>query len=115
MPFITLQEQLRVFHWQSETYAQHKAFGKAYDELGDLIDSFVEVYSGKYGKPKAKLKYNISLSNFDADYVGFIDSGIEFLDSLANELDTSKDSDLLNIKDEMKSVLNQLKYLLSLK
>lgn len=115
MPFVTLQEQLRIFHWQSDTYAQHKAFGKAYEELGDLIDSFIEVYSGKYGKPKAKLKYNISLSNFDADYIGFIDSSIDFLNTLNADLDSEKDSDLLNIRDEMKAVLNTLKYLLSLK
>jgi len=115
VPFITLQEQLRVFHWQSNTYGQHKAFGKAYDHLGDLIDSFVEVYSGKYGKPKAKLKYNFSLSNFEEGYVEFIDSGLSFLDSLEEDLDLAKDSDLLNIRDEMKAVLNRLKYLLTLK
>lgn len=114
-PFITIQEQLRIFHWQSDTYAQHKAFGKAYESLGDLIDTFVEVYSGKYGKPRAKLKYQIPLSNFEGDYLEFIDSAIEFLDDLNNELDSTKDSDLLNIRDEMKAILNQLKYLLMLK
>jgi DNA-binding ferritin-like protein len=114
-PFVTLQEQLRVFHWQSETYGQHKAFGKAYDNLGDLIDQFVEVYSGKYGKPKAKLKYSISLSNFEGEYSEFIDSSIVFLDSLNAEFDGEKDSDLLNIRDEMKAELNRLKYLLTLR
>jgi hypothetical protein len=115
VPFITLQEQLRVFHWQSDTYGQHKAFGKAYEDLGDLIDSFVEVYSGKYGKPKAKLKYSFNLSNFEEGYTEFIDSAISFLDSLEEDLDLGKDSDLLNIRDEMKAVLNRLKYLLTLK
>lgn len=114
-PFITLQEQLRIFHWQSDTYAQHKAFGKAYEALEGLIDTFVEVYSGKYGKPKAKLKYSLNLSNFDNDYVEFIDSSISFLDAFNADFDTHIDSDLLNIRDEMKSVLNQLKYLLTLK
>lgn len=113
-PFISLVEQLRIFHWQSESYAQHKAFGKAYEDLNGLVDEFVEVYSGKYGKPKAKLKYNITLSNFDPDYIGFIDSSIDFLDNLTAELNELKDSDLLNIRDEMKAVLNRLKYLLSL-
>lgn len=114
-PFIMLQEQLRIFHWQSDTYAQHKAFGKAYEELSGLIDDFVEVYSGKYGKPRAKLKYNISLSNFEGDYDEFIDSSLVFLDNLNADLNENKDSDLLNIRDEMKAVLNRLKYLLTLK
>jgi hypothetical protein len=57
----------------------------------------------------------LNLSNFDGDYAEFIDSSISFLDSFNAEFDANKDSDLLNIRDEMKSVLNQLKYLLTLK
>lgn len=113
-PLIRIQEQLRIFHWQSERYAQHKAFGKAYEDLGDLIDSFVEVYMGKNGKVKAKLTYSIELDNFGDNYAEYINSYLNYLDSLDGELDSSKDSDLLNIRDEMKAVLNRLKYLLSL-
>lgn len=113
-PLIRIQEQLRVFHWQSETFAQHKAFGKAYEELGDLIDQFVEVYMGKNGKVKAKITYSIELDNLGENYVDYINSYIGYLDSLNGEL-TEQDSDLLNIRDEMKAVLNKLKYLLSLK
>ena len=113
-PLIRIQEQLRVFHWQSEKYSQHKAFGKAYEDLGDLIDSFVEMYMGKNGKIKAKLTYSIELDNFGENYTDYINSYIAYLDSLNVELDSEKDSDLLNIRDEMKAVLNRLKYLLSL-
>jgi len=59
-PLIRIQEQLRIFHWQTESYAQHKAFGKAYEELGELIDQFVEVYMGKNGKVKVKLPIVLS-------------------------------------------------------
>lgn len=113
-PFITLQEQLRIFHWQTKSYAQHKAFGKAYDELGDLIDQFVEVFSGKNGVPVAKLKYNIVLENFTGDYDDFINDSIQFLNNLSLELNPEQDTDLLNIRDEMLGVLNKLKYLLRL-
>ncbi len=43
VPLVQFQQQLRVFHWQTESYAQHKALGKAYEALDGLIDSFVEV------------------------------------------------------------------------
>lgn len=112
--FLTIQNQLRVFHWQTQSYAQHKAFGEAYESLDSLIDEFIEVFSGKVGTPKAKLKYNILLDNFSEDYLSFIDSSIEFLKSLSSEID-SQDTDLLNIRDEMLAVLNKLKYLLTLK
>jgi hypothetical protein len=113
-PFLKIQQQLRIFHWQTESYAQHKAFGKAYEALDDLIDTFVETYIGKYGKVKAKLTYNIELDNLTDSYMTYINDYITYLLSLNNELDSSKDSDLLNIRDEMLTVLNRLKYLLSL-
>ena len=38
--FLTLQNQMRVFHWQTQktpgSFAQHEAFGTAYDELDPL-------------------------------------------------------------------------------
>jgi hypothetical protein len=114
-PFLKIQNQLRIFHWQTESYAQHKAFGKTYESLDGLIDEFVEVYMGKYGRSKAKLSYNIQLDNLGDNYVYVVDSYIDYLTSLSNELDAENDTELLNIRDEMLSTLNRLKYLLTLK
>ena len=114
-PLLRIHNQLKIFHWQTTSYSQHKAFGKAYDDLSDLIDSFVEIYIGKHGKVKAKLTYNIELDNLDDNYLDYINNYVEYLLSLNGELDASKDTDLLNIRDEMVGVLNQLKYLLTLK
>ena len=47
---LRIQQQLRILHWQTKSYARHKAYGKTYDELGDLIDEFMEVQMGKYGR-----------------------------------------------------------------
>lgn len=113
-PFIKIQQQLRIFHWQSETYAQHKAFGETYEALDGLIDDFVEVFTGKYGKPKAKFTYSIELKNLDETFVTEIDDSISFLLALSEHVDPS-DTDLLNIRDEMLALFNKLKYLLSLK
>ena len=41
---IKLQNQLRINHWQTDSYAQHKAFGETYDALGGLLDELVETY-----------------------------------------------------------------------
>jgi hypothetical protein len=113
-PFLKIQNQLRIFHWQSDTYAQHKAFGKAYENFDGLVDDFVEVYMGKNGKVRSKLAYSIEVGNFDDDYITIIDSYISYLHDLNNQLDQERDSELLNIRDEMLAVLNRLKYLLSL-
>ena len=65
-PLLTLQNTLRVHHWQTKSYAEHKALGKAYEDLDPLIDQFVEVYFGKYGNINAKESFKINLENYKA-------------------------------------------------
>ncbi len=113
--FLTLQNQLRVFHWQTKSFSQHQAFGGAYEDLDDLVDNFMEVYIGRYQRPVAKNKFEISLSNYEPEsHVEFIDIFIEVLENQLPEALTEKDTDLLNIRDEMLAVLHKLKYLLTL-
>jgi len=45
----------------------------------------------------------------------FLETVIEFLLSFNNKLNSGKDSDLLNLRDEMLAAINKLKYLLTLK
>ena len=114
-PFLKIQNQLRIFHWQTTSYAQHKAFGKAYENLDELIDEFVEVFMGKYGRSRASTSYNIELNNLDGNYIDVIDEYINYLIELTNDVDQKEDTDLLNIRDSMLGELNRLKYLLTLK
>jgi hypothetical protein len=112
---IAMQNQFRVFHWQTKSFAQHKAFGEAYEGLDGLIDEFVEVYQGKNGIQNPADGLKIKLENLDDNPVDMIDVFIEFLkDELPGELEKD-DTDLLNIRDEMMGLLNKTKYLLLLK
>lgn len=106
------QNQLKLFHWQTKSFAQHEAFGKAHDELMATIDEFVEVYIGKYTRPTGGAE--ISLDDLSANYSVYINGFIKFLVEVLPSLISSKDTDLLNLRDEMMQTANQLKYLLSL-
>jgi hypothetical protein len=110
---LQIEQQLRIFHWQTKSYARHQAFGGAYDALGDLIDRFVEVYMGKNGR--FTLRHGgIELVNLsEASTSEFVNAAVSTLTELSEVL-TDKDGDLLNIKDEMLAELNKLKYLLTL-
>jgi len=112
---LTLQNQLKIHHWQTKSYAEHQALGGAYDEFSDLIDEFIEVFMGKYGRIESKNGFKIELSNYnDISPTDFVD---KYVDYLVNELPKSlekTDTDLLNIRDEMLGQLNKLKYLLTL-
>lgn len=111
---LQIQQQLRVFHWQTKSYARHQAYGDAYSSLSDLIDSFVEVHMGKYGRFILKDE-SIEIRNLnDATLGEFLNGTVNFLISFSNQLDPKNDTDLLNIRDEMLAVINKLKYLLTL-
>ena len=116
VPLVQFQQQLRIFHWQTESYAQHKALGKAYEALDGLIDNFVETFMGKYGRLKStEGNYTITLTNLEgSNIVKAVDEFIVYLETYETELE-EKDTDLFNIRDEMKGTCNTLKYLLTLK
>ncbi len=116
---LTIQNQFRVYHWQTQkkqgSFAQHDAFGKAYEALDPLIDDFIEVYQGKKGALMGKNGFTVNLENLSDDYLVFIDEAVDyFTQYLPQSLDQNTDTDLLNIKDEMLAILNQTKYRLNM-
>ena len=108
---IQFEQQLRIFHWQTKSYARHVAYGATYDALGDLIDAFVESYMGKYGRISTE---NIQLTNMvsEEDIEQHLNAFIKVMD--ACQTLCKNDPDLLNIRDEMLANANKLKYLLTL-
>jgi DNA-binding ferritin-like protein len=116
---LTLHNQFKVYHWQTQkkvgSYAQHVAFGTAYDELGEKIDDFIEIYQGKRGVIKGRDGFTLNLQNLDDTPTVFIDEFVNYLtQNVPEALDSSVDTDLLNIRDEMLGILNQTKYRLHL-
>ena len=115
--FITLQQQFRILHWQTKSYARHIAYGGIYENLDELIDKFVEIYMGKYGRVEfSSGEGTIVLKNTSTLGLNeFLNQNVDFLMSLSESLNQTKDTDLLNIRDEMTGEINKLKYLLTLK
>ena len=112
---LQMQHQYKILHWQTTSFSQHKSFDEIVSSLVENTDEFIETYMGKYGRVIAVNTFNITLANYkDTDFMALTDKYIEFLIGLSNILDASKDSDLLNIRDEILGSLNQLKYLLTL-
>jgi len=114
---LKLQNQLRILHWQTESYAEHKAFNKAYNDLDDLIDELVEVYQGKHGRIKYDSPVELGLVNYDEiSIMDVLEQFQEYLEvTFTAIVDPSKDTDLLNIRDAILGTINRLKYLLTLK
>ena len=115
--FFSLQHQIKVLHWQTKSYARHKAYDDVYSSLGELIDNFVEIYMGKYGRVEfSGGEGGITLKNTDSLQLNnFLKDNIDWLKSLNEKLKSDNDSDLLNLRDEMMGEINKLRYLLTLK
>jgi len=115
--FVGMQQQFRMLHWQTKSYAKHNAYGGIYESLDGLIDEFIETYMGKYGRVTFENgEGTIVLKNTESlDLNSFIKENISWLKSLTQKLNPENDSDLLNIRDEVMASLNKLRYLLTLK
>jgi hypothetical protein len=113
---IEFQNQTRILHWQTHSFARHKAYDEVYGELNELLDSFVESYQGKYDRIEFKTESVITLRDSkELDLNKFVS---EFLGVLINEIPDEideTDTDLFNIRDEILALVHKLKYLLSLK
>ena len=111
-PLIQFQNNLRLCHWQTDSYAQHQAFGRIYDSLDDLIDGLIEAYMGVFGRLKANISFNIELKGLQNVETGINDFSL-FLSELRSHIGSH--SDLQNMIDEITGEVNTLKYLLTLK
>jgi len=109
------QLQVKINHWQTRGYARHKAFDQLYEELGDLIDTFVETAMGKYGRfVLEKNDKTIHLDNLsEIDVKSMMMNVKKALIQFTQEFEEI-DTDLMNIRDEILGTMNQISYLLTL-
>ena len=115
--FLQLRNQIKLHHWQTRIYARHIATDNMLDKLEKSIDSFVEIYIGKYGRPKITGKNaEITLHNLsEPGIIRVVNAAIKYLQgTLTKSLKAAADTDLINIRDEMIGELNQLLYLFTL-
>jgi hypothetical protein len=112
---VQIQNQFRFMHWQTQTYAKHKAYGKIYEDLTDLIDGFVESCMGKHGRPEYLGGLTLEFEDLsEISLQQFVDDTVDFLISFDQLFDEVTDSDLLNVRDEMLQLINKGKYLFTL-
>ena len=114
--FLTFQNQVRIYHWRTHSYARHVSSGNLYEEIDELIDKFIETLQGKteritYDQITVKLfpLQDDEMVELLTNFAVFLEEKVEaFLKKVGNS------SDLNNIRDEMVGKVNQTKYLFSL-
>jgi len=111
--FFHIRAQVKLYHWQTRSFAEHKATDDLVTALDTNIDKFIEAYMGRYGRPY--IKKTLPVKNLTVSGIrGFITKSDEWLASSLPRMLKKTDSDLLNIRDEILADLNQIKYLFTL-
>lgn len=114
---LLLRNQVKIYHWQTFSFARHKATDDLVASLDTNIDNFTEVYMGKYGRPKFTAQTG-SFKVFDSTdkkAPAMIQEGIRWLSKSLPKHLKKEDTDLLNIRDEIVGTLNKVLYLFTLK
>ena len=101
------RDQAHIFHWQvngPSSYSEHKALGKYYDAIPDMLDALVEAYQGKHGI----LKGFEPAERFD-EYSK--DGVVKYFKALATYVDRSynkipkEDTNIINQLDAFKDLI----------
>jgi DNA-binding ferritin-like protein len=114
--FLQMLNTVKLYHWKTTSYAQHKATDELYANLNTNIDTFVEIMLGKTGA-RVNLTGHKSIPLLDytnaGDFKKEINKYKEFLINI--NISPTNNSDLLNVRDEILGNLNQFTYLLTFK
>lgn len=114
--FLQMLNTVKLYHWKTSNYVEHKATDELYTNLNLNIDTFVEVMLGKTGS-RVNLTGQKSIPLLDYTNVEDFKKEIERYKMFLNGMsaDSSLNTALMNIRDELLSNLNQFTYLLTFK
>ena len=111
--FIELLNVIKLYHWKTKSFPEHKNTDELYSSLNEHIDHFVEVMIGITSKRPQQNIYHINAYNFSSK-----EELKKYLTKVKKELVQMNftfkgESDLLNIRDEILGDIHKFEYLLS--
>ena len=114
--FLQLRDQIKLYHWQTRVYARHIATDQILEKLEKHMDSFVEVYIGKYGRPRVTGKNaEITVHNMtEAGASRMLQAALRYLQGPLTRSLKEGDHDLFALRDDLVEDMNQLAYLFTL-
>ena len=108
---ITMELQLQLVHWQTGSYAEHKATGGMYEYLQGFRDGVTEKLMGYTGKKPS----SITVGNIGSCTASMCAMDVcSFAASLKSYAEANNYLDIANMADELSGEGNKFKYLLTL-
>ena len=113
--FLEMLNTVKLYHWKTRSFAQHKATDELYEQLNGHVDKFVEILLGKDESRIKMVERRCELLDFSdsSDFKARIYEYREFLVDMNKYFHAKRDTDLLNIRDEILGDINQFLYLMT--
>jgi hypothetical protein len=108
---IYFKEQSQLLHWQTTSYAQHKALGELYEYIEEFKDGLVEKLMGYTGKRPSGCKIE-TMDGISPQQL--VDNILMFSSKLKMYAEQNNYLDVSNLADELSGQAAKIKYLLSL-
>ena len=114
--FFEILHTIKLYHWKTKSFSQHKGTDELHEKLAQQTDRFVEVLLGKTSSRIDMVEHKITLYDFDnkQDFKHKLFEFRQFLIDLREVFPSKRDTDLMTIKDEMLESVNQFLYILTL-
>jgi len=105
------QEQIHLLHWQTSSYAEHKATGKLYEYLQDFRYDLIEKLMGYTSRKPMSIKIDL-IGPTDVKLV--VSDLVSFASSLKSYGESNRYHDVSNLADALSGEAAKIKYLLTL-
>jgi len=107
--------QIRLYHWKTSSYARHKATDEYMEVINPIIDNIIESLQG--GREMRIIdtfttKYQELTDKNATDYLKVYK---HWLENHIPVLLDKKETDIMNLRDELLAALKRLMYLFTLK
>jgi hypothetical protein len=123
---LQFRTDIKMYHWQTDSFAYHKISDELLSSIDDLSDQLVEALSGilntrpsmrlenaKHFHPLALVNSSIMIRDIDLDL--FLNELDRVSDVLRNKTKIMTFSEIANIRDEILGAIDKAKYLMSFK
>lgn len=112
---LAVRNTIKVYHWSTTNYARHVATDGFVAKADAIIDRIVETYAARYGRPSGN--FSISVSGLsDASALTYMKTTAKWLvEHFPMYVNAVRDTDLLNLRDELLNEVHQSVYLFQFK
>lgn len=109
------QIQLKLYHWNTSSYSNHKATDELMKHLLEFIDSFIEAYIGKFQKIQTPTSITLEKKINEKNIISKVfQPFLHFLKEWKEDF-KKEDQEFLHFIEELQTEIEKTKYLIRLK